>query len=236
MASNPKVLELLEVLIDSGQTPEEVCQDCPDLLAEVRRRWRAFRAVDGALDELFPDPPPSSPGTGPLPAALPEVPGYRVEAEIGRGGMGVVYKAVQLRLQRPVALKMVRAGAAARPEELARFLREVAAVAALRHPNVVQVHDAGEAAGRPYFTMELVEGGDLAGHLNGAPQPARRAAAIVAAVADAMHAAHQLGLVHRDLKPSNILLSGERGTRSAERPEEEQDGPAFPVPRSPFPK
>ena len=128
---------------------------------------------------------------------------------LGHGGMGVVYRAWHLRLNRPVALKMLLAGAYARPEERERFLREAEAVAGLRHPNIVQVYDVGDVDGRPYFTMEFVEGGNLAEQIQGVPQPARQAAALVATLADAVHAAHQSGIVHRDLKPANILLTAD---------------------------
>jgi Protein kinase domain len=103
---------------------------------------------------------------------LPRIPGYEVQGLLGHGGMGVVYKAWHRRLGRPVALKMLRAGAYARPEERERFLREAEAVAGLRHANIVQVYDAGEVDGRPYFTLELIEGGSLAQKIAGAPQPA----------------------------------------------------------------
>jgi serine/threonine-protein kinase len=146
----------------------------------------------------------------PRAAELPEITGYRVERVLGYGGMGIVYRAWHLRLDRAVALKMLLAGPYARPEQRDRFLREAQAVAALRHPNIVQVHDAGEANGRPYFTMELVEGGDLAEQVRGVPQPARKAAGLVAMIADAVHTAHQSGIVHRDLKPNNILLTEDR--------------------------
>ena len=213
MAGNPDVFALLEEMLDSGRTPEEVCRDCPELLPEVRRRWKAFRLVDGSLAALFPDPetPPRADAivAVPHPAELPQVPGYEVEAVLGRGGMGVVYRAWHLRLNRPVALKMLLAGPYARPEELERFLREAEAVAGLRHPNIVQVYDVGDVDGRPYFTMEFVEGGNLADQIRGVPQPARQAAARVATLAEAIHAAHQSGIVHRDLKPANILLTGD---------------------------
>ncbi len=211
MSGNPNVFALLEEMLDSGRTPEDVCRDCPELLPEVRRRWKAFRLVDGSLAALFPDPetPPRADAivAVPRPAELPQVPGYRVEALLGRGGMGVVYRAWHLRLNRAVALKMLLAGPCARPEELERFLRESQAIAGLGHPNIVQVYDIGDVEGRPYFTMELVEGGNLADQIRGVPQPAHQAAARVATLAEAIHAAHQSGIVHRDLKPANILLT-----------------------------
>jgi serine/threonine-protein kinase len=130
-----------------------------------------------------------------------------MEAVLGQGGMGVVYQAWHLRLNRPVALKMLLSGPYARPAELERFLREAEAVAALQHPGIVQVHDAGEVEGRPYFTMELLEGGNLADRIQGVPKPPRHAAAMVATLAEAVQAAHECGIVHRDLKPGNILMT-----------------------------
>ena len=104
---------------------------------------------------------------------MPRIPGYDVEALLGRGGMGVVYRARHLRLDRLVALKMLLAGAYAGPPERERFQREAEAVAGLQHPNIVQVYDVGDLDGRPYFTMEFVEGGSLAEKIAGMPQPAR---------------------------------------------------------------
>jgi serine/threonine-protein kinase len=121
--------------------------------------------------------------------------------------MGVVYRARHRKLNRTVALKMILAGAYASPPDRARFQREAEAVAALRHPNVVQVYDSGEAGGRPYFTMELVEGGTLADKLAGTPLPTRAAAELVAALTGAVELAHAKGIVHRDLKPANVLLT-----------------------------
>jgi serine/threonine protein kinase len=121
--------------------------------------------------------------------------------------MGVVYQARQVALQRSVALKMVLNGAHAGPKELARFRAEAAVIARLQHPNIVQIYDVGEAAGRPYFALEFVAGGSLAEHLHGTPQPVHPAAQFVETLARAVHAAHVNGVVHRDLKPANILLS-----------------------------
>src|SRR5262249_61392278 len=110
---------------------------------------------------------------GRRPPGRPQVPGYEVEAMLGSGGVGVVYRARQRALDRPVAIKMLLAGPFASSQELGRFRRETAALACLRHPNIVQVFDAGDVEGRPYFAMELVEGGSLAQKLSGTPQPAR---------------------------------------------------------------
>jgi serine/threonine-protein kinase len=211
MADESRMIGLLEEMLESDRTPEEVCRDCPELLPEIRQRWTAFRLADSALSALFPDPeaPLGVEPTAAIPhsAHLPEVPGYRVEALLGHGGMGVVYRARHLRLGRAVALKMLLGGPCARREELKRFLREAQAVAGLRHSNIVQIYDCGEVDGRPYFTMELVEGGNLADQIRGVPQPARRSATLVATLADAIHSAHESKIVHRDLKPSNILIA-----------------------------
>jgi serine/threonine-protein kinase len=211
MAGNPQVLGLLEEMLDSGKSPEEMCRDCPELLPEVRRRWQAFCVINAQVGALFPglQIPGAAGSVAPAPpaAALPQVPGYEVEAVLGQGGMGVVYRARQRALNRSVAIKMLIAGPFAGPQELARFRRETAALACLRHPNVVQVFDAGAVDGRPYFSMELVEGGTLAQKLAGTPQPAHQAAALVATLAAAVELAHRAGIVHRDLKPSNVLLT-----------------------------
>ncbi len=137
------------------------------------------------------------------------VPGYEIEVVLGRGGMGVVYKARHLALKRAVALKMVLAGGHAGPRELARFRIEAEAVARLQHPNIVQIHEVGEAGGRPYCALEFVEGGNLAGKIDGKPMPAREAARLVEALARAMQLAHSRNAVHRDLKPANILLTAD---------------------------
>src|SRR6476469_4002462 len=147
MACDPCVLELLEEMLDSGRTPEEVCRDCPELLPEVRERWRRFGPIDDEIGAMFPDP-----GADPEPTPFPQIPGYERVAVLGRGGVGVVYRARHLRLNRPVALKMLLTGPFAQPVERERFLREAEAVAALSHPNVVQVYDSGEHDGRLFFT------------------------------------------------------------------------------------
>src|SRR5262245_6665736 len=209
MSVNPRVQQLLDQLIDSGATPEEVCRSCPELLPEVRARCQQMGRVRAELHAMF--PPVLVETTSPPPlqenGVLPRITGYEVEAILGQGGVGVVFRARDLRLGRPVALKMLLAGAYAGPTELARFQREAEAVASLCHANIVQSYEVGDYEGRPYFTMELVDGGSLDQRLAGVPQPPHQAAALLAILAEAVHAAHQAGMVHRDLKPANILLT-----------------------------
>ncbi len=211
MVGDPRISELLDELLDTGQTPEEVCRHCPELLPQIREHWQRIQACNAQLDALFPAPgfslPIVPPSSEQLAAGLPQIPGYEVEAVLGQGGMGIVYKARHLRLNRPVALKMLLPGAHASPEFRQRFWREAEALAGLQHPNIVQVYDIGDQDGQPWFTMEFVEGGNLAQKLAGMPQPARQAAALLATLAEAMQAGHQGGIVHRDLKPANILVA-----------------------------
>ncbi len=139
----------------------------------------------------------------------PVVAGYEVLGELGRGGMGVVYQARQIGLNRLVALKMILSGDHAGEAERARFKAEAEAAARLRHPNIVQIFEVGESAGRPFFSLEFVEGGSLAAKLGGTPWRPRPSAGLVMTLARAVHAAHRAGIVHRDLKPANVLLTAE---------------------------
>src|SRR5262245_30097235 len=167
MPDEPRVQELLAELLDRQATPEEVCDACPELLPVVRERWRQISRARAELDALLPIWPDGNPPTMPPgQLQLPQVPGYQVESFLGRGGMGVVDRARQLRLGRLVALKMSPADSSAGLHERERFRREAEAMAALRHANVVQVYDVGDADGQPYFTMELMEGGSLARKLS----------------------------------------------------------------------
>jgi serine/threonine protein kinase len=138
---------------------------------------------------------------------LPVVPGYEVLEELGRGGMGVVYKAQQVSLNRPVALKMIRDSALASPEQLTRLRTEANAAARLQHPHIVQIYDLYQHNGLPFYAMEYVPGGTLAQGLQRQPQPPRRAAELVEKLARAVHYAHQQGIIHRDLKPANVLIA-----------------------------
>jgi WD40 repeat protein/tRNA A-37 threonylcarbamoyl transferase component Bud32 len=183
-------------------------------VAYRRRRGEAPRPEDylplsPALDPAWLAHVLDSSAARRAPGALPFVPGYEVLEELGRGGMGVVYKARQARPERLVALKMILAGRDAGPERLARFRAEARAVAALSHPNIVPIYQIGEAGGVSYLALEYLEGGTLAGKAAGRPQQPRAAAGLVEALARAMHAAHLRGIVHRDLKPANVLLAAD---------------------------
>jgi WD40 repeat protein len=165
-------------------------------------------------DETAAGAPLSTPASSAAPVrspatteALPQLPGYQVEAILGRGAMGVVLKAQHLQLQRTVAIKMILAGAHASDEERARFQIEAQAVARLAHPNIVQIYEVGEHEGRPYLTLEYAGEGTLGSRMAGVPQVPADAAKTMVALAHAVHAAHEKGIVHRDLKPANVLIS-----------------------------
>jgi len=138
------------------------------------------------------------------------VEGFEILGVLGRGGSGVVYKALQVRLNRTVALKMLAAGAHATPRARSRLRAESETIARFKHPNVVTIHDVGEHQGVPYLCLELVEGGSLADWLSNRtePLPPSEAARVVAALARVVQEAHNLGIIHRDLKPANVLLTG----------------------------
>jgi len=161
--------------------------------------------VEGAAASSA-DPAEQASSLARQPAPIGPTPGYEIVEVLGRGGMGVVYRARQLGLNRLVALKMIVGGGQANAADLARFRAEAEALAVLKHPNIVQVYDIGEMNGQPFFSMELVTGGTLAQLLEAGPLPARAAAELIATLAAAVHGAHQHGIIHRDLKPSNVLL------------------------------
>jgi tetratricopeptide (TPR) repeat protein len=147
------------------------------------------------------------PSTRPLrESAMPQVPGYEILGELGRGGMGVVYQARQLALGRIVALKMILAGSHAAPDDLQLFRAEAEKMARLQHAHIVQVYEIGEHQGLPYFSLEFCAGGSLHHKLQGTPLKPRDAARLLETLARAVAVAHDKQLVHRDLKPHNVLL------------------------------
>ncbi len=194
-------------------TPAELCRERPELLPELERRIAVLERMND-LARATPatatlDTACSPPATRSGPHAVPEIPGYEILGELGRGGMGVVYQARQTKLNRVVGLKMILAGGHAGAADLARFRAEAKAIARLQHPNIVQVHEIGEHEGKPFFSLEFCAGGALDKKLAGTPLPPREAARLVQTLARAMHAAHQASVIHRDLKPANVLLTAD---------------------------
>jgi eukaryotic-like serine/threonine-protein kinase len=172
------------------------------VLQNSRDAESTFEGIDATIDSTRPAASESG-------GDDPSVPGYEIESVLGRGGMGIVYKAREIRLNRPVALKMILSGRHAGEEARQRFQREAEAVGRLQHPNIVQIYTTGEHQGRPFIALEYVEGGGLNERSRTAPRPARSAAVLAETLARAIHAAHLAGVVHRDLKPANVLLTAD---------------------------
>lgn len=201
---------LLREQLEQHPTPEEFAARFPEYAIELNDQIELHRAfavgrAESAADRApqgaeFPDDL--------APSARSLEADYEILDELGRGGMGVVYRARQPALNRFVALKMVRRADLENDELRARFRAEAEVVASLHHPHIVQVYDYGEHEGAPYLALELVAGGSLGQWLDGTPWNPRRAAALLEQVARAVHFAHQRGVVHRDLKPGNLLVCG----------------------------
>ncbi len=207
MSATDPIDELLlrwEDLRQQGLNPtaEELCPHDPGLQRELRERIAKLERLDRLLYA-----PRSVPEEALNQFVQSIVSDYEILQPLGHGAMGLVFKARQLSLKRTVALKLIPLVACTRADQLARFRQEAEALARLQHPNVVQVYDLGESGGWPYIAFEYVEGGNLKDKLGGMPQPPREAAQLVATLAQAVHYAHQRGVLHRDLKPANILLT-----------------------------
>lgn len=211
------LVELLDEMVAKtrGGAPsslEELISTHPHLEHELRELWATvqitedFASFDGLFDPV--DATVLGPSVGStMDAFEPRDYGdYELLEELGRGGMGVVYKALQKNLDRIVALKMILRGDLASPADLARFRAEAEAAAQLHHPHIVPVYEVGEIDGRPFFSMKLIEGTTLARKLADGPLPSRAAAEMLAPICRAIADAHRRGVLHRDLKPSNILI------------------------------
>jgi choice-of-anchor C domain-containing protein len=222
--------ELSPAALDAIAAHLESCPRCELVLQEAER---APDAVISALRHLRSQGSAEiaeSAGRVQDPPRTPLLPGYEILGELGRGGMGVVYKARQLGLNRVTAVKMVLAGSHAGAEALKRFQAEAQAAAALHHPHIVAVYDVGTQDGCPFYSMEYVAGGTLKERLQGPPQPVRQAARLIETLARAVHYAHERGIVHRDLKPANILLQKEFTTEDTENTEENRGKPGASLP------
>ncbi len=171
---------------------------------------RAMRPVVRRLGRRTGETPPSSPPAEVAPGTRVGYFGdYELLGEIARGGMGIVYKARQRSLNRIVALKMIRIALTTSPTEVQRFQSEAEATANLDHPNIVPIYEVGECQGQQYFSMKLIDGGNLTQHVSRLVEDPRATAQLLASVARTIHYAHQRGLLHRDLKPANILVDAQ---------------------------
>lgn len=213
-----RLAELLEHLLaeaHAGRWPdiEAVVRQHPDLGPELRELWATMMVAEN-LAELSRHEEeertivPAGRSNGDEPPGR-EFGDYELLQELGRGGMGVVYRARQKSLNRIVALKMILGGELASPADVSRFRSEAEAAAKLNHPHIVPVYEVGERDGRPYFSMQLIEGTTLAQRLAEGPLPSRQAAELLVPICRAVAAAHRHGVLHRDLKPSNILIDAD---------------------------
>jgi sugar lactone lactonase YvrE len=222
-----------------GQRPDPTIWPArfPQWQADLEQLFQVHRAAaTGSLDPAKTMPLPEGSGAGvpvrPAEGISRRFGNYELLDEVGRGGMGVVFRARQVSLNRIVALKMILAGEFSGPEDRARFRAEAESAARLQHPNVVLIYEVGEHDGRPFLSLEFVDGGSLQEKLTGTPWLARDAAQLVEMLARAIHAAHQRGVVHRDLKPANVLLTGDGVPKITDfglarrLPEEQMPGPA----------
>ncbi len=215
-SNDDELARILSLLTDRVQRGEQVeleaeCRNYPQFAADLRELWGAVLVAQAigssrsqeTIEPTMPLGADSPSGSFNLPSRFGD---YELLQEIGRGGMGVVFRARQISLNREVAVKMILRGQMATAADRDRFRAEAEASARLEHPGIVPVYEVGEYEGRPYFTMKYIRGATLAQRLAEGPLPQREAAAVLAAVARAVDFAHKRGVLHRDLKPSNILL------------------------------
>lgn len=207
MTGDPKVLELLEEILSSGKTPEEVCLGFPDLLPEVLRRWEDFQRFDPQIqsllstrnaDEIYQE------DVGPLQPSM--VGRYAIQKTLGKGGFGTVYLGHDSQLDRLVAIKLIRTK---RREEQTDddALSEARRLAQLRHPGIVAVHDVGMYEGQCFIVSEFIDGPDLSQRLQIQRPDWKEAVSLAASVADALAYAHARRIIHRDIKPANIIVT-----------------------------
>ena len=213
--SEQRLADVLAELTDAVCRGEPIdfdrtCERHPDLADDLRQLWGAVLVADtaAAAQEELVDPAGESSSGRWRSIRLPTTVGdYELLEEIGRGGMGVVFRARQISLDREVAVKMILRGRLASEADLQRFLAEASATARLEHPHIVPIYDVGDVEGRPFFSMKYIEGETLADRLRRGPLAQREAAALIADLARAIGFAHRQGILHRDLKPSNVLLA-----------------------------
>jgi WD40 repeat protein/serine/threonine protein kinase len=200
-----------EAALDPSETLGFILQVHPKTTAESSSPRRDHGGAEAERNETVPtiDKVDGYAPVAPRERPVPAIAGYEILGELGRGGMGVVYRAREVRLNRPCVLKMILAGVHADEAAAVRFLTEAEAIAKLQHPNIVQIHHVGEADGLPFFELEYMDGGSLDRSLDGIPWHERRSAALVEALARGVAEAHRLGIVHRDLKPGNVLLAAD---------------------------
>ncbi|MFQ5734632.1 MAG: serine/threonine-protein kinase, partial [Planctomycetaceae bacterium] len=223
-ARDEKLAAILEEVLLRSQDgrpadPEAAFREHPELQLELRELWAAMQIAEDCASRSAIEAEPTQAGDSHVAAArstttvsarVPESFGdYELLEEIGRGGMGVVYKARQTSLNRIVALKMLLQGDFASDVDLQRFQAEAESAGKLNHPHIVPVYEVGQTAGRPFFSMRYVAGTTLSERLVRGPVPAREAAELLLPICRAIAEAHRHGIVHRDLKPSNILIDEE---------------------------